>query len=89
MRHHQIDPALVDLLVQQLALLLTRVPPYVDPERLLAEPDAHADQLRDPVLARALGWIEGLADAADLTVLELLDEAGVVVGALRPLPARS
>jgi hypothetical protein len=85
-----LDAELLALLVERVGFVLARLPASVEPETFFAEPDLHPEHLRDPALARALGWIEGLADAADLTVLELLDSAEIVIDALRsalPSPA--
>jgi hypothetical protein len=85
-----LEAQLLALLVERVGFVLARLPASVEPEAFFAEPDMHLEHLHDPTLARALGWIEGLADAADLTVLELLDSAEIVIDALRsalPSPA--
>jgi hypothetical protein len=85
-----LEAQLLALLVERVGFVLARLPASVDPETFFAEPDMHLEHLRDAGLARSLGWIEGLADAADLTVLEFLDSAEIVIDALRsalPSPA--
>ena len=79
-----LDAQLHELLVERVGFVLARLPAGVDPESFFGEPDWHREHLRDEALARSLGWIEGLADAVDLTVLELLDAAEIVIDALRP-----
>lgn len=64
-----------ELLVEQLIVLRARLSAE-RVEALLTDPDAHSTRI-DRACCRAVGWIEGVADAAGMTMLELVDWMGI------------
>jgi hypothetical protein len=66
-----------ELLVERLAFLRSRVSD-TGLDTVLGDP-GHSVELLDAPGARALGWIEGVADAMDVTMLELVDGMGIDV----------
>jgi hypothetical protein len=64
-------------MVEQLAVLRSRLSAS-GLDTLLGDPEGNVELL-DASGARALGWIEVVADATDMTLLELVDPMGIDV----------
>ncbi len=77
---------MTELLAERVLVVLDALPANADPDEVFG---AGAD-VHDPKAARAIGWIEGVADAEGATVLELLDAANIQIDrvAVRSLTGR-
>lgn len=67
---------MMELLLDRLLVVFEALPDVVDTEDLFGD-WSRVSMLEDPEACRAVGWIEGVADAYDLTALELLGLAGL------------
>ena len=76
------DRAMCRLLLEQLRTIAERLPTGVTLDHLLDDIDIQAVALRDAIIARAYGWVEGFADSENVTIWELLDAGEIELPSL-------
>jgi hypothetical protein len=83
-----LPPVMRRLLLERLLAIAEHLPRGQTVEDLLEARDRRPlpPPLSDPEVARDLGWIEGVADAFDLTFMELMDPARLQIGPDSGLP---
>lgn len=87
-----LDPQMSKLLVEQLVTVLRHLPDHMDEDDIhdfLGGGPLEWTTLKAPEALLALGWIDGVADTHDVTLLTLLDEEEISFERLREkaLPA--
>jgi hypothetical protein len=70
------EPRMIELILGQLARILVRLPREVSMNSFLWDADEREPIMRsDWEIAVAYAWLEGVADAEDVTVTQIVEEA--------------
>lgn len=85
-----LEPEMAKLLMDNVAIVISHLPQTMDEDDIhdfLGGGPLEWTKLSSPEALIALGWMDGVADAHDVTLLTLIDEVGIRIDKIaRRLP---